>query len=38
MSVSRSNKTIGNRLIAAIGFMAFLTIAVSLIAATNWGY
>ncbi|EJN6961243.1 MCP four helix bundle domain-containing protein [Photobacterium damselae] len=36
MSVSRSNKTIGNRLIAAIGFMAFLTIAVSLIAATNW--
>ncbi|UKA02492.1 ATP-binding protein [Photobacterium damselae] len=36
MSVRRSNKTIGNRLISAIGFMAFLTIMVSLIAATNW--
>ncbi|MGF1759623.1 ATP-binding protein [Photobacterium sagamiensis] len=29
-------KTIGNRLIAAIAFMAFLTISVSLIAVVNW--
>ena len=31
-----SRNTIGNRLIASIGFMTFLTVSVSLIAVVNW--
>ncbi|GAL08142.1 phosphoglycerate transport system sensor protein PgtB [Photobacterium aphoticum] len=32
----QKRNTIGNRLIASIAFMAFLTISVSVIAIVNW--